>query len=84
MVRYELEKALMQGTLTVADLPAAWNAKYKEYLGAVSYQHLDVYKRQVVHLSERYITDRYLPDKAIALLDESCACCNLRHPEITE
>ena len=23
----------MQGTLTVADLPAAWNAKYKEYLG---------------------------------------------------
>ena len=33
MVRYELEKALMQGTLTVADLPAAWNAKYKEYLG---------------------------------------------------
>ena len=33
MVRYELEKALMQGTLTVVDLPAAWNAKYKEYLG---------------------------------------------------
>ena len=33
MVRYELEKALMQGTLTVAELPAAWNAKYKEYLG---------------------------------------------------
>ena len=37
-----------------------------------------------VTLSERYITDRYLPDKAIDLLDESCACCNLRHPEITE
>mgnify|MGYP000752552036 CR=1 FL=1 len=33
MVRYELEKALIQGTLAVADLPAAWNAKYKEYLG---------------------------------------------------
>ncbi|MGN0984096.1 MAG: carboxypeptidase M32 [Gemmiger sp.] len=33
MVRYELEKALIQGTLRVADLPAAWNAKYKEYLG---------------------------------------------------
>lgn len=33
MVRYELEKALMQGTLAVADLPAAWNAKYKDYLG---------------------------------------------------
>ncbi|MGN0983908.1 MAG: AAA family ATPase [Gemmiger sp.] len=38
----------------------------------------------VVNLSERYITDRFLPDKAIDLLDEACACCNLRHPEITE
>lgn len=33
MVRYELEKALLQGTLDVAALPGAWNAKYKEYLG---------------------------------------------------
>ena len=38
----------------------------------------------VVQLSERYITDRFLPDKAIDLLDEACACCNLHHPEITE
>jgi ATP-dependent Clp protease ATP-binding subunit ClpA len=38
----------------------------------------------IAKLSERYITDRFLPDKAIDLLDESCACCNLRHPEITE
>ncbi|HIX06623.1 MAG TPA: ATP-dependent Clp protease ATP-binding subunit [Candidatus Fournierella pullicola] len=37
-----------------------------------------------VNLSERYITDRFLPDKAIDLLDEACACCNLRHPEISE
>ena len=36
-----------------------------------------------VSLSERYITDRFLPDKAIDLLDEACACCNLRHPELT-
>ncbi|MDD4849436.1 MAG: carboxypeptidase M32 [Gemmiger sp.] len=33
MVRYELEKALLQGTLAVRDLPAAWNEKYQEYLG---------------------------------------------------
>ena len=33
-------------------------------------------------LSERYITDRFLPDRAIDLLDESCACTNLRSPEI--
>ena len=33
-------------------------------------------------LSERYITDRFLPDKAIDLLDEGCACTCLRSPEI--
>ena len=33
-------------------------------------------------LAERYITDRFLPDKAIDLVDESCACTNLRSPEI--
>ena len=38
---------------------------------------------QAVKLSERYITDRYLPDKAIDLLDEAGACCSLRHNEIT-
>lgn len=37
-----------------------------------------------VQLSERYITDRFLPDKAIDLLDEACACCALRHPELTQ
>ena len=35
-------------------------------------------------LSERYITDRFLPDKAIDLLDESCACTCIRHPELGE
>ncbi|CAM3519473.1 carboxypeptidase M32 [Marinicrinis lubricantis] len=35
MIRYELEKALIGGDLAVADLPAAWNDKYKEYLGVV-------------------------------------------------
>ena len=43
----------------------------------------DVLHATVV-LSERYITDRYLPDKAIDLLDEACACCNLAHPVISE
>lgn len=33
MVRYELEKKLMDGSLEVKDVPAAWNALYKEYLG---------------------------------------------------
>ena len=35
MVRYELEKKLIDGTLAVSDVPAAWNALYKEYLGVV-------------------------------------------------
>lgn len=43
----------------------------------------DVIVRSAVTLSERYITDRFLPDKAIDLLDEACACCSLRHAEIT-
>ena len=33
MVRYELEKRVISGELEVKDLPAAWNALYKEYLG---------------------------------------------------
>ena len=33
MVRYELEKQLVEGTLSTADLPGAWNALYREYLG---------------------------------------------------
>lgn len=33
MIRYEIEKALFDGSLDVADLPSYWNAKYKEYLG---------------------------------------------------
>ena len=33
MIRYELEKRLIEGSLTVDDLPAEWNRLYKEYLG---------------------------------------------------
>ena len=39
---------------------------------------------QCVILSERYITDRFLPDKAIDLLDEACSDVNLRCKEISE
>lgn len=40
--------------------------------------------RRTVVLSERYITDRFLPDKAIDLLDESCACAALRNRAMEE
>ena len=38
--------------------------------------------RQAVLLSERYITDRYLPDKAIDLIDEACSNVNLKNKNL--
>ncbi len=40
--------------------------------------------RKAAIFSERYITDRFLPDKAIDLLDEACACASLRNKEREE
>ncbi len=39
---------------------------------------------KAVTLSERYINDRFLPDKAIDLLDEACTCANLRNKAISD
>lgn len=39
---------------------------------------------RAVIMSERFVTDRYLPDKAIDLLDEACTCANLRNPAISD
>ncbi|MBQ3135223.1 MAG: ATP-dependent Clp protease ATP-binding subunit [Oscillospiraceae bacterium] len=47
-----------------------------------SFHHVtisDALCRQAVLLSERYITDRYLPDKAIDLIDEACSTVNLQN-----
>ncbi|MEF9983391.1 MAG: ATP-dependent Clp protease ATP-binding subunit [Oscillospiraceae bacterium] len=41
----------------------------------------DIAKRTVV-MSERYINDRFLPDKAIDLLDEACSCCTLENKDL--
>ncbi|MBN2022040.1 MAG: carboxypeptidase M32 [Pirellulales bacterium] len=35
LVRFELEQAILDGQLAVADAPAAWNEKYRDYLGIV-------------------------------------------------
>ncbi len=40
--------------------------------------------RRCVTMSERYINDRFLPDKAIDLLDEACSCCNLENKDLAE
>ncbi len=44
----------------------------------------DAIVEKAVRLSERYVTDRYLPDKAIDLLDEACACASLQNKAIDE
>ena len=55
---------------------------YYEDYHKVSINDTLVYK--AVTMSERFVTDRYLPDKAIDLLDESCTCANLRNPAISK
>ncbi|MGN0532786.1 MAG: ATP-dependent Clp protease ATP-binding subunit [Eubacterium sp.] len=64
---------------------------YRMLLGIKGYYE-DYHKVQIsdtlvykaVTMSERFITDRYLPDKAIDLLDEACTCANLRNPAISK
>ncbi len=52
---------------------------YEDYHGV---EISDEMCRQAVLLSERYITDRFLPDKAIDLIDEACSDVNLKDPDI--
>ncbi len=44
----------------------------------------DAIARKSVLLAQRYINDRFLPDKAIDLLDEACSCASLRNTELNE
>ena len=53
---------------------------YEQYHGV---KISDGILRQAVVLSERYITDRFLPDKAIDLIDEACSDLNLKDPDIS-
>ncbi|MBR4880223.1 MAG: ATP-dependent Clp protease ATP-binding subunit, partial [Clostridia bacterium] len=52
---------------------------YEEYHGV---EIPDAVCNQAVFLSERYITDRFLPDKAIDLIDEACSDINLKNATI--
>ncbi|MBR0160952.1 MAG: ATP-dependent Clp protease ATP-binding subunit, partial [Oscillospiraceae bacterium] len=52
---------------------------YEEFHGV---EVSDEMCEKTVRLSERYITDRFLPDKAIDLLDEACSDVNLKDPDI--
>lgn len=64
---------------------------YRMLLGIKSYyenyhkvQISDSLVYKAVTMSERFVTDRYLPDKAIDLLDEACTAANLRNSAISE
>ncbi len=52
-----------------------------------SYHHVKI-SDEIVHrcvvMAERYITDRYLPDKAIDLMDEASSCCNMENKKLIE
>jgi len=56
--------------------------KYYEEFHRV--QVSDDIARKAVLLSQRYINDRFLPDKAIDLLDEACSCASLRNVELNQ
>ena len=57
----------------------------KDYYESFHKVHISDYLiRLCAVLSERYITDRFLPDKAIDLLDESCAHACIRSTEIAD
>ena len=57
----------------------------KDYYETFHRVHIsDALLHKAVVYSERYITDRFLPDKAIDLLDEACTCAALRSPELRD
>ena len=60
------------------------NAVKSYYEGYHNVSISDDIARKAVLLSERFITDRFLPDKAIDLIDEASACCSLKNRSIDE
>lgn len=87
----EKDAALERRFQTVKVEEPSIEDSYKMLLGIKSYYEnfhrvriSDNLVYKAVTLSERYITDRFLPDKAIDLLDEACTCANLRNKAISE
>ena len=69
------------GEPTIEDTVAVLKGVRKYYESYHRVKVSDETVRQAVVLSERYITDRFLPDKAIDLLDEACSCASLENQE---
>lgn len=62
IIRFEIEKGLIEGTIKVKDLPKVWNNKYKEYLGVIPKNNKEGVL-QDVHWSQGYIG--YFPTYSI-------------------
>ncbi len=73
-----VEEPSMEAAFTILQGVAPY---YEKYHGVTV---SDTVLRRAVSLSERYITDRYLPDKAIDLLDEACAATALENKQAAE
>ena len=87
----EKDAALERRLQTVKVEEPSIDDTYNMLVGIKSYyenyhkvQISDALVYRAVTLSERFITDRFLPDKAIDLLDEACTCANLRNKNISE
>lgn len=87
----EKDSALERRLQPVKVLEPSIEDSYKMLLGIKDYYENfhrvkinDSLVYKAVVLSERYITDRFLPDKAIDLLDEACTCANLRNNHISQ
>ncbi|MBQ6624365.1 MAG: ATP-dependent Clp protease ATP-binding subunit, partial [Clostridia bacterium] len=87
----EKDSALERRLQPVKVLEPSIEDSYKMLLGIKDYYENfhrvkinDSLVYKAVVLSERYITDRFLPDKAIDLLDEACTCANLRNKHISQ
>lgn len=87
----EKDSALERRLQPVKVLEPSIEDSYKMLLGIKDYYEnfhrvkiSDSLVYKAVVLSERYITDRFLPDKAIDLLDEACTCANLRNNHISQ
>ncbi len=69
---------------TIEDTVEVLKGIKKYYEGYHKVKISDELIKMCAVLSERYIQDRFLPDKAIDLLDESCACTCIRNPELAK
>ncbi len=79
--RFQPVKVLEPSIADTVEVLSGVKSYYEKYHRVVVPQEI---VKSCVVLSERYITDRFLPDKAIDLLDEACSCATLKNQTLAE